>query len=38
MLAIRERILGIADAARNLAPVTLEDGLHIEIMGGWPGL
>jgi hypothetical protein len=32
MLAIRECFPGIADASRNLAPITLQDGLHIEIV------
>lgn len=32
MLAIRECLPGIADASRNLAAITLEDGSHVEIM------
>jgi hypothetical protein len=32
MLAIRECLLGIEDAFRNLVPITLEDGLDIKIV------
>jgi hypothetical protein len=32
MLAIRECLLGIMDASRNLVAVTLEDGLDIKLV------